>query len=465
MLSGNRAGFFSEATAASSSSPPQPNVPANKVLITDNGHRYELIYRVTHHEMDNILEDLPNMIPYNITQYTPGNIKPIRIQLGRGRFSIARLARRLFDDGTYKYYAVRKIRSFEDPTHSGHREAIINSTLRELELQQKMREIINCDHFSIAEDVVIKPNSRHETQIYQFIPLADLGTGENFLGRVKTIALSDTQKATILTYISNIIISEVNTLNKNGFYILDIKIENMLFSSKGDVWLSDFGSAAYHGADGTELHASTLSHAQYMPPFNLFHGNNQLACNRLHDQWGLGLALLQVWSDADINKSCKELFDLSLEYKKYIDAFKKDHSASPDNLLTQYQTAMTKLAQLPSFQNIPEHIRMIILDTLDMNIRTRKKNLAEMVDHHASSLHMSDSAIAEARLLFDIAQSSPLAKSIRSQSSGNLRRNPFSFYYNSYDAEFIDSATASLPRSSPSMESARRTPCPIPSRQ
>jgi serine/threonine protein kinase len=315
------------------------------------------------------------------TQYVPTKTK-----LGEGHFCKVKLVKKV---GTDESLAVRKIKSqreFDQQKDAIERSSIIQATKHEVALYKKLQKKIDVKApISKMVDCVEAFNSKNEKQLYQFFPLADLGNCESFYKSIPQDL--DSAKLTMLyRHIANLIIIGMTELNKHNFFICDLKLENILVNSDSNVYVSDFGAATYFSHHHT-IKTSELSDKRYQPPLKLitiFPSYKERAS--LHDQWALGLTLLEAWNNSSINDICQEFFILGDKYRQNLD---KDTLLNAEDLRQEYKATLEKLRKLPEFSQMPLYLQKIIMPLLAVDTTNRKQTLEELMQPFKKELLLS----------------------------------------------------------------------------
>src|SRR3990167_4359485 len=148
----------------------------------------EFLNRVDEQGKTELLNQNPGLIENHIFEYDLTNPnKPYKILLGEGRFSKARLAKINVQNYSSTYIAIRKIKSQEQisPNKEILRNDVIETTTQEFKLQKKLIELNITKHFLLTYASINMQNNRHEQQLYQCLPLADIGNGNHLLAMLE----------------------------------------------------------------------------------------------------------------------------------------------------------------------------------------------------------------------------------------------------------------------------------------
>lgn len=215
--------------------------------------------------------------------------------LGEGTFSSVRLAK----DNNNKFYAVRSI--LNKPSSSKFsREQVIVDTKRELKLHSRLRSKQFKNITLLIEDAV-ETEENGETQIYQFLPLADLGNGSEIIRRMTYLKAEDKQY--LFNFIVQKLLGSMLEFHQENITVNDIKPENILFTSQLVVSFSDFGAVTYLTTNGARKQASPLKDQRYLAPFSIPNDSSSrdLTQNKYCDLWALGLTLIEFLEPALFN--------------------------------------------------------------------------------------------------------------------------------------------------------------------
>lgn len=342
------------------------------VLKTAEGTLYYLIHRMNEGELRAFLTQHPAFHAaqqIELDPYCEG--KPFKIVLGNGNSARVRLAKSVDANGNERFLAVRKVHSQNRLSeHHEHisREAALAETQAELRIQDAMNAFINKNHVHFAKPFVLKENKGRDLQLYQFLPLADFGTARSLLILAKKSALTSQETTTLQTAIAVSLIKTIAHLNENKCYVRDIKLDNLLFDHNGEMFISDFGSAAYYG-DALPLYASRLSTATYFPPFHLFPKEklcSKESIDQIHDRWALAITLVSLWHDGN------NIMQSFINY--YHEVIHDDKNTIA--LQTTYHATIKKLKSFLSSTTMPRPMINLVLALFDVDLK-------QLADHHA----------------------------------------------------------------------------------
>lgn len=219
-----------------------------------------------------------------------------RLLFGKGNFGKVRLANK---DG--QLYAVKKIQ-----LQSRHD---MSNLLKEYNFG-KLLKAAKIPHVAYGTDGTVSSNARGQKTFYLFIDkIAALGNGSNLKALLSHIHQPE-QRAAILSHAARSLLESAASMHQHQIYHRDIKADNILLSSTGQVYLTDFGSAA---TTNSRLIASALkenadvytvsdqSDTRYFSPeFHIAKALNRplpatsTPVYALLDNWRLGLTLLQL---------------------------------------------------------------------------------------------------------------------------------------------------------------------------
>lgn len=241
------------------------------------------------------------------------------VLLGTGNFSSVRLAK----DDKNQFYAARSI--LKKPlSPKTSREQVIVDTKRELKLHSRLKSKQFKNVTILTEDAVeIEENG--QTQIYQFLPLADLGNGSEIIRRMTYLKAED--KHYLFNFIMKKFLGSMLEFHQENITLNDIKPENILFTSQLIVSFSDFGAVAYLTANGSRKQASILKDPRYLAPFSKPNNSSSpdLTQNKYCDLWALALTLIEFWEPDLFNNYIEAVLpqtqtqNLALFYQECLD--------------------------------------------------------------------------------------------------------------------------------------------------
>jgi serine/threonine protein kinase len=337
--------------------------------------KIEILYRVSETQKKQILNDNPGLSPSVFIKDNKTEQHPFKIVLGKGTFSKVRLGRYHDKKQQRHYVAIRKIKSEEAlglSQKNFSREQAVAMTLSEIKLQQHLEATLTDSelkqHLSLAWKTVSKLSKSSRTQLYQFIPLSDIGDGNAYINLLAKEKLNKDEQIELFEYIARTLLCTVSKLNDANIFHRDIKPANTLFSTLADPKLADLGSAIIYESK-QHLEASSMQDLAYMPPFNLLAIHLQKTANDLPkdpirydadlDSWALALTLLQLWS-LSLGDFVQQRF-LALS-KHFMQTIKTQTFVE---ILTSYQAAYAALLGHEDFIAIPTDIRQVIMTILE----------------------------------------------------------------------------------------------------
>lgn len=412
----------------------------NQTAYTINPEDIEFIYRADAEDIREILLDNPSLNAEKIFKLDKDKNanKPFVIVLGEGTFSKVRLAKVKFGPN-YIYCAARKIKSTESlmtvgpdglPRSPLTRPKVVQMTKSELEILKLITEILHDD--PIIRDRIVFPytyfekmNSSGEPQIYQILPLADIGNGNDYCLKLSAsdYLFKDALRndyINIYAYMVESLIETMVKLNTNQIFINDIKPDNILFFSDGKVCFADFGSASIRYTNNDKeimLQASELSDIQFKHPKNRLykafcksHNIDNVTNTTLtnNDPWALGLTLLQLFHPK------LHLLAIELSNKAYLDLFRFIPNESDDtsNLANQdkefqlnafhtiyqrisqeYQGLIQKSLTTGIASQLPESLKLILKELLNpdgCNYEAILTQLPQLHEHVKANVNESD---------------------------------------------------------------------------
>ncbi len=147
-------------------------------------------------------------------------------------------------------------------------------------------------------DFVESVSSEEKPVLYQFMPLAGFGNGEELRMRLQSVAHSQEQ---ILTHVAQSLLTGLHHMHQAGIYHLDLKPSNMVIDQQGVVYIIDFGCAK-ELTDGM-LYEEALGDSKYFSPERLAYARQlyhhqtpaPIDAGKI-DAWALGITLLELAS-------------------------------------------------------------------------------------------------------------------------------------------------------------------------
>ncbi|MBA2654776.1 MAG: protein kinase family protein [Gammaproteobacteria bacterium] len=226
--------------------------------------------------------------------HLPAGVLPIgpngRLVFGEGNFGRVRLAR-----CNGQFLAVKKTK------WEPGKEMEIQSTFREYCYG---RELIkqNIPNVMAPLGILDAPSSKGGHKIYQFMPLATLGSGLQLKSLLKY--LDGPERNRILIYTASIILSTFTQMQNTQMFHRDFKASNLLINNDGNIYVSDFGGGYIaRPADfnaNEEFQVSAMIDTLFCSPelHHLTMTNNpiyeQIDYMKGLDNWRVGLTLLEL---------------------------------------------------------------------------------------------------------------------------------------------------------------------------
>jgi len=238
------------------------------------GDKYDLMNKISREEAQVLYEQTGIQV-----QFQEGNFQT-KVLLGVGNYGKLRIAYNLV---TNRFACVKKIK--------GDRQ--IAQSREEATLQSKLERKAN---IMPIWDFVEAESSQRKPVLYQFMPLAGFGDGEELRNLFDRVT-NPKQRKQILTHVAKGLLTGVFNMQQASIYHLDIKPANMVFDMKGELYVIDFGCAKelsdgwiqekisgdtkYFSPERMELHRQVRKGQKPAP----------IAANRI-DSWAVGLSLL-----------------------------------------------------------------------------------------------------------------------------------------------------------------------------
>ncbi len=296
---------------------------------TEIGGKYELITKISREEADELYHQTGIKISF------PDGKFRTRVFLGSGNFGKLRIAR---DRETNEFVAVKKIKGADE----------IQQSKNEGALQAKLNGKSN---IMPILDFVESLCSNKEPVLYQFMPLAGFGTGEELMMRLENSAA----KEQCITHVAQSLSRGLQGIHEASIYHLDLKPANMVLDNRGEVYIIDFG-CAQELSDGL-IREEALGDSRYFSPERLAYAS-QLLQNQTPapidaskvDAWALGLTLLEL-----------VLGEYPLDQETYLECLKWDHA--------YFQDKFGAISQLNN--PTPGSLLDVVKGLLDVNPQTR----------------------------------------------------------------------------------------------
>ncbi len=266
--------------------------------------------------------------------FPPGKNKT-KILLGEGNFGKLRIARNL---ETSIFAGVKKVKG----------EKAIQESRDEGALQAKLEGKPN---IMPIWDYVESVSSSGEPVLYQFMPLAGFGNGEELRAHLNA---AESLQPQILTHVAQGMANGLYYMHKAGIYHLDIKLSNLVLDMKGEVFIIDFGCAKEF--KNGFIDEPVIGDTRYFSPERLSISRQRaqgdqvdpIAADKV-DAWAFGLTILELATGIYPFDRC----DIIEKYTKWDAAY--------------FQKKLNKI----DFLLQPGTINKIVKGLLDVNPKTR----------------------------------------------------------------------------------------------
>ncbi|NGX43719.1 MAG: hypothetical protein K940chlam7_02019, partial [Chlamydiae bacterium] len=205
----------------------------------------------------------------------PDDKKKLKYVLGRGNFGAIKVAQRIEDRA---YVASKRVKG----------EANMRASAAEAQMQQK----------AAGENILPIYNTLQlEKALYHFMPLAGLGDGSAIQEQLST--LKDSHLATeILKCVAKDLLTGLKSLHGRGYYHLDIKPDNLVFTQDGTGNITDFGCAKE--STTPQISSDAIGDNRYFPPDRLQACRDETTFDgEKADLWAAGITLLQIMKNLD----------------------------------------------------------------------------------------------------------------------------------------------------------------------
>ena len=285
--------------------------------------------------------------------------------IGRGTFSFVSLAK----DEHGEFYAMRAILSQADIQGETKRGQVLFDTKNELDLHELLKRKIGKEDILLIEDagLVKKPDG---LQIYQVLPLADLGNGKDII--MKMSYLKPYEKTILFNTAVKKLFTSIIRLHLEDTTLNDIKPENILFTSKRIISFSDFGAATYITED-TLKQASSLKDRRYLAPFSALPSTTPLLTHKCCDLWALALTVLEFWDPRMVVEFTDAIIEMPSE-------------ATP----AMYQEQLeTHIFSSPSFRSLDALLQQAFRKMLVVELNDHLASLNEEMLNIASTIEIN----------------------------------------------------------------------------
>ncbi|MFZ2315787.1 MAG: hypothetical protein WAW86_09055 [Gammaproteobacteria bacterium] len=370
--------------------------PAQHTKIMFGDKSFDLLTHVSAEEKQAIESTFPHLAEESfIEKQTDDKSIRYKVLLGQGTFSKVRIARKKNTDGSFGYYAIRKLISPVLPKKWSNYSynildsalnlyfAMIESTLKELQLHEKMRQL-NIPNILFIKHYIQTTNTNELPQIYQVMPIAEHGNGLDLLRELACLPA----KVNHLQFFENVATRLFNTvckLHEHKIFHHDIKPSNILFTRSHLPLLCDFGSADYYSDEifSSIISTSGVSDSAYFLPYAHFNrltsslassdgahaSSSSLAASNeemkplyaLQDAWALTLTLLQFWHPNVIN----HLYDILKSSSQFKTLFS---DKQPAEIYSFYKNKLNQFFECDEMQDMPKKWQGIFKDIIETSL-------------------------------------------------------------------------------------------------
>jgi len=239
------------------------------------GDKYALINKISREEAQSLFEQTGIQIEFPKGKYRT------KFLIGRGNFGKLRLAQ---DIQTRQFFGVKKIKGSKEIEQSRN-EGVLQA---KLEGKSNIMPIL---------DFVESLSSQQEPVLYQFMPLAGFGNGDELKARLQKV--SPLLREQVLMHVAHSLATGLSHMHQAEIYHFDLKPGNMVLDLNGEVLIIDFGCARQLSKG--RLLDEALGDSRYFSPERI-----ELARKLLHatpvapldasmiDAWALGMTLLEL---------------------------------------------------------------------------------------------------------------------------------------------------------------------------
>ena len=259
-------------------------------------NEYQVLVNLTRKEAENLLNRTGVEVSFSISQEFK-----INFILDEGHFGKLRIGR----DKNGQYVGIKIIRG------------------PEVEQEAKIQEALTGLPHLMPSLGYLKAKEQDETILYQVMPLAGLGNGKGL--KEYLIKLEDNNfKKQILLHIARGLIQGLTLMHEKGFYHLDVKPDNLVVDSNGEVYVIDFGCSEY---SNTGLIDCSQSNG-YRNYFSLERWQESQCEGSKIDAWAVGLTLFELAT----GKTCfdsQEIAD-AIEKNEILSYFQRQLETIPE---------------------------------------------------------------------------------------------------------------------------------------
>ncbi len=318
------------------------------------GDKYELMNKISREEAKSLAEQTGINIVF------PTGVNRTKVLFGKGNFGKIRLARNIKSN---LFFAVKKIKG----------KTQIEQSKEEGTLQKKLKGKSNIMRIlNFVESV----DSNGEPVLYQFMPLAGFGNGEELSNHLEGLRDS-VQKEQILTHVAKGLLTGLSHMHQAHIYHADMKPANMVLDIQGEVYVIDFGCAKE--LPSGKIQEKITGDTRYFSPerialYRQIRDNQEpdpIAADKV-DAWALGLSLLELATGEypfdQTSFSEKVLRWNNAYFEQKLDAIPSLKDPEPDSIMTvvkgllevdpqkrlSIEEALDQLAHTEPFSSISE---------------------------------------------------------------------------------------------------------------
>ncbi|MBN9231555.1 MAG: protein kinase family protein [Legionella sp.] len=231
--------------------------------------------------------------------------------IGSGTFSSVSIV--LDEEGNF--HALRKIQTKEKlEENMGNRPIERGQVLFDTNTELRIHTLLKnagLDNLMFLVEAATAKRDSQGMQLYQILPLADLGNGLEV--EHKMTYLNPEAQHKLFYFIVNQLLITKCRIQDLHMANNDIKPENILFAANGRISFADFGSASWFDPTTNRVtRASSLKDIRFAAPYKkIKHNGDRLAVELRGDLWSLALTLLYFYNSGMVKHFIDQTVNLN----------------------------------------------------------------------------------------------------------------------------------------------------------